>query len=78
MKYKREHWPLIKFDCEDHVAFKKTSQECIEILDASKNFEVLKVCQLEKFNYFFVSPRTDALTVVFTFVEVFYQILYFY
>ena len=71
MKYKRENWPLIKFDCEDKVAFKRISPECIEILDASKNFKLLKSCQLEKFNFFYISPGANQLTVVFTFVEVF-------
>ena len=69
VKYKRDNWPLLKFDGDDKVAFKKTSQECIEILDASKNFEILRTYQIEKFNFFYVSPGVQ-LTLVFTFVEV--------
>ena len=64
MKYKRDNWPLLKFDGDDKVAFKKTSQESIDILDASKNF-----------NFFYVSPGIQ-LTLVFTFVEVIYVLFF--
>lgn len=62
----------MKFNNEDSVAFKKVSFDSIEILDAVNNFEVLKVCKLDRFNYFYVSPRTDKLSIVFTFVEVYF------
>lgn len=75
MKYKRDNWPLLKFDGDDKVAFKKTSQESIDILDASKNFEILRTYQIEKFNFFYVSPGIQ-LTLVFTFVEVIYVLFF--
>ena len=61
--YKREAWPLIKFDEKDELAFRMLSEYLIEVLDL-KTLEVLHQIQLKDvIDHFYLSPKSDNLMI---------------